>query len=342
MMCIVNGNRQIVFANNALLKNLEVDYAGLYGKRPGEALQCQYSFDTSEKCGTSESCQFCGAFLSIKSGLEGIEKIDECSIHQQISGDVIELKVSSSPIVVNNTIFVVFTMKDISDLKRREVLERVFFHDIMNSASGMYHLAELMEMDLPEEYNEYKHLILNSSKKLIDEITAQRQLVNAEKGALSLSPVEINSNDFLDKMIEVNSHYTIAEKSKLSKAEGSEDFNFISDSAILGRIVTNLMKNALEAEYPSGEVSSGAKKKGDSFIIWVNNTAYMRREIQLQIFKKSFSTKGVGRGIGAYSIKMFAEKYLKGKVSFQTSPEEGTTFFMEFPLDIFGGKHYHE
>mgnify|MGYP006293419399 CR=1 len=38
------------------------------------------------------------------------------------------------------------------------------------------------------------------------------------------------------------------------------------------------------------------------------------------LFKRSFSTKGVGRGIGTYSMKLFGEKYLKGKVDFKNSP----------------------
>jgi sensor histidine kinase regulating citrate/malate metabolism len=37
----------------------------------------------------------------------------------------------------------------------------------------------------------------------------------------------------------------------------------------------------------------------------------------------------VGRGIGTYSMKLFGEKYLKGKVWFTSSAENGTSFFFE-------------
>jgi CheY-like chemotaxis protein len=54
-------------------------------------------------------------------------------------------------------------------------------------------------------------------------------------------------------------------------------------------------------------------------------------DVQLQIFQRSFSTKGSGRGLGTYSIKLLAERYSKGRVSFATSPEEGTVFSAACP-----------
>jgi sensor histidine kinase regulating citrate/malate metabolism len=47
------------------------------------------------------------------------------------------------------------------------------------------------------------------------------------------------------------------------------------------------------------------------------------------LFRRSFSTKGRGRGIGTYSMKLLGEKYLKGRVWFTSSPNAGTTFFIE-------------
>lgn len=57
----------------------------------------------------------------------------------------------------------------------------------------------------------------------------------------------------------------------------------------------------------------------------------MPDEVKLQIFQRSFSTKGRGRGIGTYSIKLFTEKYLEGKVSFTSKEGEGTVFTVELP-----------
>jgi sensor histidine kinase regulating citrate/malate metabolism len=47
------------------------------------------------------------------------------------------------------------------------------------------------------------------------------------------------------------------------------------------------------------------------------------------MFKRSFTTKGIGRGLGTYSMKLLGEKYLKGKVGFESSKQNGTTFYIE-------------
>ena len=63
---VLNTERQLVYSNQALLDamgfpNLEV----ALGQRPGEWLNCVHSKETQGGCGTSESCQYCGAVNAI-------------------------------------------------------------------------------------------------------------------------------------------------------------------------------------------------------------------------------------------------------------------------------------
>jgi len=50
------------------------------------------------------------------------------------------------------------------------------------------------------------------------------------------------------------------------------------------------------------------------------------------LFQRSFSSKGSGRGLGTYSMKLFGEKYLDGEVSFESDRIKGTTFTISLPL----------
>ena len=50
------------------------------------------------------------------------------------------------------------------------------------------------------------------------------------------------------------------------------------------------------------------------------------------IFSRTFSTKGFGRGIGTYSVKLFTEQYLKGKVEFVSESGIGTVFTLVLPV----------
>ena len=64
----------------------------------------------------------------------------------------------------------------------------------------------------------------------------------------------------------------------------------------------------------------------------VHRPAVMPEEVQLQMFQRSFSTKGQpGRGIGTYSMKLLGERYLGGQVQFDSRPPEGTTFTLSLP-----------
>ncbi|MGO9255131.1 MAG: hypothetical protein ACLQU1_02335 [Bryobacteraceae bacterium] len=58
----------------------------------------------------------------------------------------------------------------------------------------------------------------------------------------------------------------------------------------------------------------------------------MPAKVRLQVFQRSFSTKGMGRGLGTYSIKFLTERYLQGQVSFGSVEGEGTTFMACYPL----------
>ena len=75
-----------------------------------------------------------------------------------------------------------------------------------------------------------------------------------------------------------------------------------------------MLKNALEATSPSGTVTLACIETNDAVTFLVSNPEVMPQEVQLQIFQRSFSTKGeAGRGIGTYSMKLFGERYLGGR-----------------------------
>ncbi len=78
-------------------------------------------------------------------------------------------------------------------------------------------------------------------------------------------------------------------------------------------------------------VSPHSEATEDHVDFWVHNDGVMPRDVQLQVFQRSFSTKGPGRGLGTYSIKLLTERYLHGRASFTSTPETGTTFSVTYP-----------
>jgi signal transduction histidine kinase len=111
------------------------------------------------------------------------------------------------------------------------------------------------------------------------------------------------------------------------------DFTFKTDSALLKRILLNMAKNAAEATPENGFIKILCSRKPGKALFSVNNPGVISDDIRSQIFQRSFSTKGNGRGLGTYSMKLFGENYLKGKVYFRSNEKQGTTFIIELPLD---------
>ncbi len=334
LVLILNRRREVVFANKKTAEILGLNELDeIYGQRPGEIFGCMHSGEVVSGCGDSIACRYCGAVISIKAGLEGNENHEECLILSKKNLDAFEMQVTSSPFKIKDDPFVVFTLSDISDSKRRELLERLFFHDIMNTATGISTLSHILKIKLPEEFSKYKQLAGDFSNKLIDEIKSQKQIVEAERGSLSINLQDSISCEVVSYTSNMAKLYNLQED-QLVIDKNLEQVEFITDRALLSRVLTNLIKNAYEAEYQGGKITvSCFKTMTDSICFTVHNPSVMADSVRERIFKRSFSTKGEGRGLGTYSIKLLTEKYLNGKVYFESKHPEGTTFFIELPLN---------
>lgn len=332
---ILNKEREIVFANKSLLKYLAAEDDFLKrGFRPGEAINCQHAFENEAGCGTSEFCKTCGAVISILNSQSGqYEDVQECRIIQGDGCTALDLRVKSTRLSLEGEDFTVFTVADISNEKRRQALERIFFHDILNTAGGILGYTQILREAEPDELEIFSESIEELSNRLIEEIQAQKQLIAAEGGQLDIRPVKFSSARMVQETIELYKNHVVAEGKSLVPGEMT-DIEVVNDRSLLGRVLGNMVKNALEADPAGSVITVSCVEKEGRIIFSVNNRSFMPSIVQLQIFNRSFSSKGKGRGLGTYSMKLLSEKYLQGKVYFESSSEKGTTFYAEYPTAI--------
>lgn len=335
---ILDQNRQIVYANEEFLKLLGLGtIEPILGRRPGEAVGCIHYSEMPSGCGTSKACAYCGAVSSIlESQLTGAKSVRETRIVSKAEGDGHEinwdLRVTTSPVKIREKVFYVFGVEDISGEKRKENLERIFFHDILNSAGNLNGLLSLLKDGLePQKEKEVIDLSEESSRELIEEILVQRQLVAAEKGDLIVNPEKIYPAETLKAAVVRISRNEISKEKKITVSDSSEGTCLITDKVILQRVLINLLKNALEATQKEGIVYASVEIHKNEIRYKIRNESVMPDAVRMQIFQRSFSTKGTGRGLGTYSIKLLTENYLKGKVSFTSAEPEGTIFCIDLP-----------
>ncbi len=334
---ILNQHRQIVF----LSKNCQALFPGkdlqkVAGQRPGEALDCVHAQDSIGGCGTSRFCQECGAVKAILGSLVGKSCTEECRITRLINlnKESLDLLVQANPVQIGDEQFTIFSVADISAEKRRQALERIFFHDVINTAGGLEGLAGILKTNAPPNLRPDLTLLESSLQDLLGEIYTQKDLTAAERNELSVSLSRISSRHFLNQIVALYQKHPLAENRWVAVSPDCADKTFSSDPVLLKRVLGNLIKNALEATNPGQTVMVGCDTMDDGMVFHINNPGVMPKTVQLQIFNRSFTTKGSGRGLGSYSVKLLTEKYLKGQVHFTSTAESGTTFFVVLPMSI--------
>lgn len=338
VIMVINTNRQIVFANQALYALLKTNNPGhVLGKRPGEVVKCIHSHKGPNGCGSTPFCEDCTALEIIQRSMT-LDQADsgEAIITTRFDNDESSMNIYEyvQPIDVHEQRFYVISMMDISDRVQRRFLERIFFHDILNTVGALKGLIGVVQSEVNSELQSEMDIIRTYFDYVIEELQAQKQLLEAENQELHVDVTTLNSLEILQSVKKVYSRLEEYKNYTINIDDASDEIIFRSDFVLLRRVIANMLKNALEASSPGQSIVVGCRRNTEESRLefWVKNFTVMPDEIQKRIFERSFSSKGKGRGLGTYSIKLLGEKYLKGKVSFTSDVHNGTVFYLTIPV----------
>jgi PAS domain S-box-containing protein len=105
----------------------------------------------------------------------------------------------------------------------------------------------------------------------------------------------------------------------------------IADASFLRRILSNLVKNAVQAMPKGGKLAVHAYREGKDVVIVVQDTgAGISEENKAKLFTPLFTTKSKGQGFGLPVVKRMAEA-LGGTVNFESAEGKGTKFIVCLP-----------
>jgi len=332
MIFIVNRERQVVFFNSAVPSVLGLDDPEeIYGLRPGEALDCVYADENPGGCGTSVYCSQCGVVDAILSSLDNKPGLRECRVLKKNNLEALVFLVRTTPFKIKGQLFSIIAITDISHEKKREALEHIFFHDIMNTVSSVNLFAEIINSNNESlKDNEKWKNLLAGFRQIMDMLRSQVEWMAAEKNELEPKMENVDVGSILEEVVQTLNNRFINHKILVKKSKKS--FSLDTDPSLLRRVLENMILNALEASRHEETVTVSCQAAGGHAEFCVHNSCYMPKELQLQLFQRSFSTKGSGRGLGTYSMKLISERYLNGTISFSSSPGKGTTFVARYPL----------
>jgi nitrogen-specific signal transduction histidine kinase len=340
IVIIINKERQILYANKVLLDLLCInDSIDLLGIRYGEALNCVNAKIECTGCGTSKNCCVCGFLNTIIESQEINKKVTkDATIVRQLDGkrETLQYQISCTPLQLTGSNCWMLHLEDLSETFRKSSLDNIFFHDILNTSGLINGMSSLiLKLDDGKQANsKYLRILSDLSKRLIDEINAQKIMSYAENGKLVIDLKTISIFDFLQETISYLSFHFDMENKQIKLETESKDCEIKTDSNLLRRVIINMVKNAIEASNKNENIVIGCKYTDNSILIHVNNKGVIPIGVQKDIFKRFVSTKAkTGRGLGTYSIKLITEQYLGGKAYFTSTEQEGTCFYVKLPIN---------
>lgn len=337
LFAILDSNRQMVAINQSLLKELGIkDVSSILGARPGEAIGCVHASELPGGCGTTKSCRTCGAVVAILSSLKLNKSVEEtCLAEVNRNGETssLYLGVRATPIEISQHQFILLYLQDLSAEQEIAMLEKVFYNDINNILTGLLGNLEILPHLCEGKAHDVALLAKETSKNLYSELCLQRILIKNNISAFDIKKQEISVNSIVEEACITIKNHSAIEFENIDKTllDKDKDKKILSDRYLIVKILKSMLMNAIEASEQNDIVKIKIEQTDvDEVVFSVWNKTEIPENIQQRIFQKNFTTKNMhGRGLGTYSMKMFGEAMLKGKIYFTSDNLKGTHFYFK-------------
>ena len=333
---VLDGERRIVYSNQALL-----DFVGasgpedVRGLRPGAALGCLHAGEPPDGCTTTDSCAVCGGRSAIASAEMGRAAGEPYRLRRRTAcgEEALDLYVWSTPLDWEGQRYTVICALDVGDRLRRQALEWSLFQAAFRLIEGLQALAGALERSqTPAQRQATVQAIMALTGELRETFEKHSDLAAAERGDLEVRRMPVRSRLLLESLVQDHAVRPVAPGRSLLLDPSSADVVFDSDPVLVRRVVGHMIENALEASAPGETVTVACQRADASVEFSVHNPGWMTHQVQLQMFQRSFTTKGPGRGLGTYMMRLLSERYLGGAIEFSSGPETGTRFTVRYPL----------
>jgi len=213
----------------------------------------------------------------------------------------------------------------------REMAKQVA-HEIKNPLTPMRLSVQSFQRKF--EPNDPKALqkVDEYSKTLIQQIDTLSSIATAFS---SFAKMPAQKNERLNIVEIVNLALDIFIEDYISFSSKEKEIIAFFDRTQLIRVVTNLVKNAIQAIPEEKDPKILVKVYSQSktvFITVEDNGNGIPEENKPMVFEPKFTTKSSGMGLGLPMLKKIIETY-NGSIKFTSKEGEGTTFIVSFPKE---------
>ncbi|MEO6670329.1 MAG: PAS domain-containing sensor histidine kinase [Ferruginibacter sp.] len=224
--------------------------------------------------------------------------------------------------------------KELGDLKSRFV--SMASHEFRTPLSTILSSASLLAKysQTAEQEKRDKHIdrIKSSVYNLTDILDEFLSIGKIEDGRIVARYTRFNVKEFIEKIFaEIKG---IAKKHQQIKYAHSGEEIFELDESLLRNIIFNLASNAIKFSGDDGLIEIASNVTGKTFTISVKDNGIGISEADQQhlferFFRASNATNIQGTGLGLHIVEKYSE-LMDGKISFDSSLENGTRFTISF------------
>lgn len=252
----------------------------------------------------------------------------------------VNLSIRVSETVLKGESVKLIAMNDInSEMEDKEVdtwirLTRVLTHEIMNSVTPITSISSTLlsrHDEMKEELRNGLELISDTGKGLISFVESYRRFTHIP----TPQPTLFYVGRFIERMTQLASHHH-ASHIAIQTDIRPDDLILYADEDLIGQVVLNLLKNAIQAigpDHPDGQITVRAScNSNESIVIEIsNNGPVIPPEEAEHIFTPFFTTKEGGSGIGL-SVARQIMRLSGGSISLKSNASNHrTTFVLLFP-----------
>jgi signal transduction histidine kinase/DNA-binding response OmpR family regulator/ligand-binding sensor domain-containing protein len=193
------------------------------------------------------------------------------------------------------------------------------------------------EKNLSESGNYYLKLAIDQARRLSSVVTQLMDFQKVDIGRGQLSFVMTDIVKFIEFRILI--FESLAKSKDIELTFISEQPNYITaiDETMMGKVIDNLISNAIKYSSPNSEVQIELKCKERKWILDVKDHGIgVSKKAQKQLFRELYrgenaiNSKIVGSGIGLFLVKNYVLLH-KGRVTCSSQENVGSTFQIVIP-----------
>jgi PAS domain S-box-containing protein len=223
----------------------------------------------------------------------------------------------------------------------REDLTHTMVHDLRNPLTGISGALQMLEVPmrgaLSDDNLDMLGIAQRNTNRMLDMVNAILDISRLESGRMPLSPTIFAVGEAVEEAIDLGRPLAEGKNIHLINAVVEHLPPVWADQALIGRVLQNLVGNALKFTPEGGVVRIEAQVPVDApdrlFVSVVDTGPGIPADIRSQIFQKFVTGQqaGHGSGLGLAFCRMVLEAH-EERIWVESAPGQGATFTFSLPL----------